>query len=159
MNKMTTGIVIGLIVGLLFAFIIIYISVPSLMFKETRVAGDFDSTVEKIENAVQEHGWKIPHVHDLQATMKNFGKDVRSVKVFELCNPEYAYEILSEDEERVVSNMMPCRLAVYEKQDGGVYISRMNSGRVAKPMSRVVRKTMTEAARDMEVIISEVVND
>lgn len=159
MNKMTTGIVIGLIAGLLFAFIIIYISVPLLMFKETRVEGDFNSTVEKIETAVQEKGWKIPHVHDLQATMKNFGKDVRSVKVFELCNPDYAYEILSEDEERVVSNMMPCRIAVYEKQDGGVYISRMNSGTMAKPMSKVVRKTMTVAARDVELIISDVLKE
>ncbi len=159
MNKMTTGIVIGLVTGLLLAFVIAYISLPSLMFRETRIEGDFNSTVEKIENTVAEHGWKIPHIHDLQATLKNFGKDVRSVKVLELCNPEYAYEILSKDEERVVSNLMPCRLAVYEKKDGNVYISRMNSGTVSKPMSRVVRQTMSEAARDMEAIISEVAKD
>jgi uncharacterized protein (DUF302 family) len=128
------------------------------MFKETKAEGDFSSNVAKVEKAVLDHGWKIPHVHDLQATLKNFGKDVRSVKVFELCNPDYAYEILSKDEERVISNMMPCRIAVYEKKDGAVYISRMNSGTVAKPMSKVVRKTMTVAARDVEEIIEEVIN-
>jgi uncharacterized protein (DUF302 family) len=156
MNNMTTGIVIGLVIGILLAFFIAFITAPTLMFKETKVDGDFDSTTEKVEKAVLEHGWKIPHVHDLQATLKNFGKDVRSVKVFELCNPEYAYEILRKDQERVISNMMPCRLAVYEKKDGAVYISRMNSGTVAKPMSKVVRKTMTIAARDVENIIDEV---
>ena len=158
MNKMTTGIIIGLVTGLLLAFLIVFFSAPSLMFRETKVEGDFAATVEKVEKVVLDHGWKIPHVHDLQATLKNFGKDVRSVKVFELCNPDYAYEILSKDEERVISNMMPCRLAVYEKKDGAVYISRMNSGTVAKPMSKVVRKTMTVAAKDMEDIIAEVVS-
>jgi uncharacterized protein (DUF302 family) len=158
MNKMATGIVIGLIIGLVVAFLITYLSAPALMFKETRVESDFGTTVENIEKAVTEHGWKIPHVHDLQATLRNFGKDVRSVKIYELCNPEYAYEILSKDQERVVASLMPCRLAVYEKKDGKVYISRMNSGTVAKPMSRVVRKTMSGAARDMEEMIAEVVN-
>jgi uncharacterized protein (DUF302 family) len=158
MNKMTTGIVIGLVIGLLLAFLITFLSAPKLMFRETRVEGDFNTTVAKVEKTVLEHGWKIPHVHDLQATMKNFGKDVRSVQVFELCNPDYAYEILKKDQERVVSNMMPCRLAVYEKKDGAVYISRMNSGTVAKPMSKVVRKTMTVAAKDVEDIIDEVIN-
>jgi uncharacterized protein (DUF302 family) len=158
MNKMATGIVIGLIIGVVLAFLITYLSAPALMFKETRVDSDFNTTAENIEQAVTEHGWKIPHVHDLQATLKNFGKDVRSVKIYELCNPEYAYEILSKDQERVVSSLMPCRLAVYEKKDGMVYISRMNSGTIAKPLSKVVRRTMSRAAGDMEEIIAEVAN-
>jgi uncharacterized protein (DUF302 family) len=156
MTKMGTGIVVGLVAGLVIAFVAIYLTAPKLMFRETKVNTDFETTVSNIETAVEEQGWKIPAVHDMQATMKKFGKDVRSVKVFELCNPDYAYEILSKDEERVVSNMMPCRLAVYEKKDGSVYISRMNSGTVAKPMSRVVRNTMTDAAADVEVMIAEV---
>lgn len=156
MTKMGTGIVVGLVAGLVIAFVAIYLTAPKLMFRETKVNTDFETTVSNIETAVADQGWKIPAVHDMQATMKKFGKDVRSVKVFELCNPDYAYEILSKDEERVVSNMMPCRLAVYEKKDGSVYISRMNSGTVAKPMSKVVRTTMTDAAADVEVMIADV---
>jgi uncharacterized protein (DUF302 family) len=98
-------------------------------------------------------------VHDLQATLKKFDKNVRSVKIFELCHPDLSYEILSQDRERVVSSLMPCRVAVYEKKDGAVYISRMNSGIVAKPMSKVIRKTMSKAAREVEVIIADVLND
>ncbi|MGW8314042.1 MAG: DUF302 domain-containing protein [Bacteroidales bacterium] len=153
---MGTGIVVGLVAGLVIAFIAMYIAAPNLMFRETKVNTDFETTATNMENAVAEHGWKIPYVHDMQATLKKFGKDVRSVKVFELCNPDYAYEILSKDEERVVSNMMPCRLAIYEKKDGSVYISRMNSGTVSKPMSKVVRTTMTQAAADVEVMIADV---
>jgi len=159
MTKMGTGIIIGLVAGIIVAFIAIYLTAPKIMFRETKVNTDFETTVSNVEKAVEDLGWKIPHVHDLQATMKNFGKDVRSVKVFEVCNPNYAYEILNKDEERIVSNMMPCRLAVYEKKDGSVYISRMNSGTMAKPMSKVIRTTMTDAARDVEVMIAEVAGE
>lgn len=154
--KMITGIVIGLVAGILAGLLIAFFASPSLMFREDRHPADFDTVVSRIEQAAENRDWKIPHVHDLQATMKKFGRDVRKVKVFELCKPDYSYEILSRSEERIVSNMMPCRIAVYEKEDGSVWISRMNSGLVAKPMNKVVRRTMSAAAADMEEIIGEV---
>lgn len=156
---MLTGIFIGIVAGIFIGLLIMYLAAPSLMFKETRYPGEFDSSVLKIEAAVLAKGWKVPHVHDLQATLKKFGKDVESVKVFEICHPDLSYEILSKNGERIVSNLMPCRIAVYEKQDGSVWISRMNSGLVAKPMSRVIRKTMSVAASDVEEIIADVLQD
>ena len=136
-----------------------YWATPSLLFKESRNQADFSSTVAKVEEVVVAKGWKVPHVHDLQAILKKFGKDVRSVKVFEICHPDHSYNILSRDDEKIVSNLMPCRIAVYEKLDESVWISRMNAGVVAKPMSKVIRKTMSAAARDVEEIIAEVLKE
>ncbi len=159
MKQMFTGILIGLAAGAVIALVVVFLAAPALFMKETSVSHDFETAVEKVMESAEAHNWKIPHVHDLQATLKNFGKDVRSVHVFELCHPEYSYEILSRNEERIVSNLMPCRIAVYEKQDGSVWLSRMNSGTVAKPMTRVVRKTMSAAAEDMEEIIADVIRE
>jgi len=159
MNSMLTGIIIGLLAGIIIGLLIVYFAASPLMFKENRNLKDFNTTVAKVEEAVVAKGWKIPHVHDLQATLKKFDKDVRSVKVFEICHPDHSYEILSRDQERIVSNLMPCRIAVYEKQDGTVWISRMNSGVIAKSMSKVIRKTMSAAARDVEEIIAEVLQE
>ncbi len=159
MKPMTIGIIIGLIAGILIGWLVMFLAAPSLMFKESSAIADFETTVAKIEEQAVEKGWKIPAVHDLQATMKKFGKDVRSVKVFEICHPDHSYKILSQNEERIVSSMMPCRIAVYEKEDGSVWISRMNSGVVAKPMTRVVRKTMSAAASDVEEIIADVLQE
>jgi uncharacterized protein (DUF302 family) len=156
MKPMITGIIIGLIAGIIVGLLVAFFASPSLMFREDRHQNDFDTTVNKLEEVVLAKDWKIPHVHDLQATMKKFGKDVRSVKVFEICHPDHSYEILSRNEEKIVSSMMPCRISVYEKEDGSVWISRMNSGFLAKPMSPVVRKTMSAAAADVEDIIAEV---
>jgi uncharacterized protein (DUF302 family) len=156
MKRMITGIIIGLIAGMVIGVLVTFFASPSLMFREDSYQKDFDTTVAQLEAAVIAKGWKIPHVHDLQATMKKFGKDVHSVKIFEICHPDHSYEILSRNEEKIVSSMMPCRISVYEKEDGSVWISRMNSGFMAKPMSPVVRKTMSAAAKDVEDIIAEV---
>jgi uncharacterized protein (DUF302 family) len=159
MKPMTLGIIVGFLAGILIGGLFLFLTGPKLLFKESRSTMSFDETVGKIEARADEVGWKVPAVHDLQATMKKFGKDVRSVKVFEICHPDHSYKILSRDEERIVSNMMPCRIAVYEKSDGSVWISRMNSGMVSKPMSKVIRTTMADAARDVEAIIADVLED
>ena len=153
---MLTGILIGLASGIIIGLLIAFFASPSLMFREDIYKKDFDTAVAKTEEAVLSKGWKIPAVHDLQATMKKFDKDVRSVKIFEICHPEHSYKILSQSDERIVSNMMPCRIAVYEKEDGSVWISRMNSGLLAKPMSPIIRTTMSDAAKDVEDVIAKV---
>jgi uncharacterized protein (DUF302 family) len=144
-----------MVFGLLIAFFI----APSLMFREDNNSKNFESTVANLEKSIEARGWKTPVIHDLQATMLKFGKEVRSVKVLEICHPDLSYQILSQNNEKIVSSMMPCRISVYEKEDGSVWISRMNSGFLAKPMSPIIRKTMSAAAADVEEIIAEVMQE
>jgi uncharacterized protein (DUF302 family) len=156
---MLTGILIGAVAGIAIGLLIAFYSAPSLMFRENNYHKDFETTVANLENVIQQKGWKLPMVHDLQATMQKFGKEVRSVKILEICHPDHSYEILSRSEEKIVSSMMPCRISVYEKKDGSVWISRMNSGFLSRPMSPVIRKTMSAAAADVEEIIAEVMKE
>jgi len=159
MKTMTIGIIIGIAAGLLLGWLITFLAMPKLMFKESESHLGFDATVASVQEQIDGKGWKTPVVHDLQATMQKFDHEVRSVKVMEICHPDHSYLILKESEERIVSSMMPCRISVYEKADGSVWISRMNSGVVAKPMSKIIRKTMTAAADDVELIIADVLGD
>ncbi len=157
MKKMITGLIIGIISGAAIALLIAFYSSPSMILKENKSKHDFQTTIAELEKSVEVHGWKIPHVNDLQATMHKFGKKVGQVKVYEICQPDHAYKILSQDNERIVSNLMPCRVAVYEKSDGSVYVSRMNAGLMAKPMGRIIRSTMSDAARETEMILDPVI--
>lgn len=151
-NSVLTGI-IGFIAGVLISLLVVFKLVPSMMLKEDISPYDFQTTVGKFEKAVLDQGWKIPAVHDLQATLHNFGKTVGPVKVFELCHPDHAEKILKKSEERIVSTMMPCRVAIYEKADGNVYLSRMNSGLVAKTMGGIINEVMQEAFAENEQMI------
>ena len=156
---MFTGIIIGTVGGLIIGVLIAFLISPSLMFREDNYSKDFEATVAKLEKEIESRGWKTPVIHDLQATMLKFGMEVRNVKVLEICHPDHSYEILSRSDEKIVSSMMPCRISVYEKEDGSVWISRMNSGFLAKPMSPVIRKSMSAASADVEKIIAEVMKE
>jgi uncharacterized protein (DUF302 family) len=159
MNKMVTGIIIGIASGAIIVFLIAFFSAPSVMFKESKSKHDFETTITMLEKSVEDANWKIPHVNDLQATMQKFGKDVRQVKVYEICQPDHAYKILSQDDERIVSSLMPCRVAVYEKSNGNTYVSWLNAGLMSKPMNRIIRSTMSDAARETEAILQPIIAD
>jgi uncharacterized protein (DUF302 family) len=153
MNKLILTGILSFLIGVIVSLVVIFKMAPGMMLKEDASSHDFQSTVSRFEAAVIEQGWKIPAVHDLQATMHNFGKTVGPVKVFELCHPDHAEKILKKSEERIVSTMMPCRVAIYEKADGQVYVSRMNSGLVARTMGGIINEVMQDAYAENEKMI------
>lgn len=126
------------------------------MFFESRSRYDFEETINQLSELVPENEWKIIQILDLQETMKKNGKEVLPVKVVEMCKPEYAYQLLSDDSQRIYSNMMPCRVSVYEKSDGNTYISRMNSAMFAEQIGGVMQEVMSKAFDDVESMIKEI---
>ena len=111
----------------------------------------------KLQEAVDQKGWKTPHVHNLQATMAKFDYDVRKVMVMEVCKPDIAQLILSKDDERIASTLMPCRISVYEKSDGSVYISRLNSVKMGGLFGGIIKQAMDVAGNESEQIIQSVI--
>ena len=126
------------------------------MFFENRSKYGFEETINQLTELVPKNEWKIIQILDLQETMRKNGKDVLPVKVVEMCKPDYAYQLLSEDSQRIYSNMMPCRVSVYEKSDGNTYISRMNSAMFAEQIGGVMQGVMSKAFDDVEKMIKKI---
>lgn len=150
---MLTGLIIGLAAGIIITALAIFFSAPSFMFKENKSKHDFETTIAELEKTVASKGWVIPAVNDLQASLKSHDIDVNKVKIYNLCKPALAKRILEQDDERIVSSLMPCRVAVYEKSDGSTYLSVLNARLMSKPMSKMIRSTMAEATRESDAII------
>jgi len=127
------------------------------MFFESRSRFSFAETLQKLSDLVPVSGWKEISVLDLQELMKKNGKEILPVKVVELCRPDYAYRLLSDDSQRIYSNMLPCRISVYEKGDGNCYISRMNTAMMAAQLGGVTEEVMTAAYHDAEEMIRQLV--
>ena len=147
----------GTVAGIVVTLVAIVIVLPKHMFVENESRYGFEETVQAIQQSAAENNWSMPHQYDLQATLQKHGFDVQPVKVFSLCNPEHAYEILGSREERLVSALMPCRVAVYEK-DGKTYISMLNSGLFSKFMGKKVSDVMTAAANENKQILKPVIH-
>jgi uncharacterized protein (DUF302 family) len=118
----------------------------------------FSATVDSLSKTILAGGWKILTTHNLQEALKKNGKEVLPVKVMEICNPGLAYQILSKDDLRDASPMLPCRITVYEKADGNTYISRMNAPMLAGMLDADAAKTVNQAFGEVEEFLKTVIN-
>lgn len=148
--------IIGVVVGVVVTLLVLMVIVPSKMFvvKESKLG--FYETVEAIEMSASELNWGMPHKYDLQATLKGKGFEVKPVQVISLCKPNHANQVLSQDSERHISAILPCRMAVYEK-GGKTYISYMNTGFLSNVMSKKVKPVMGQVGAELELVIRQIV--
>lgn len=126
------------------------------MFIKSESIHNLNSTVEIIEKSLLESNWKIMHTHNLHQSLKNHGFDVLPVVVMEVCRPDYSVKMLYLDEERLFSSLMPCRISVYETSDGKTWISRMNSGEIAREAGGITEEVMTIAFNEIEKIVAPI---
>lgn len=123
------------------------------MFLVSKSKYSFNETFEKISKSITDNSWKVITSHNLQEIMKKNGKDVHPVQVIETCNPNHAYKVLSKDDERLISNMLPCRISIYENSDGSVYVSRINPEAMQGQVSEYASEVVGAALGDIEKII------
>lgn len=116
----------------------------------------FAKTVDLLIAEAERRDWKIPAVHDLQQSLAKSGKTVLPVKVIEICKPEYSGKMLELNDERIISVMMPCRISVYEKNDGLAYISLINAGDLAAGLPSNISRVMKEASDETFEIVRSV---
>ena len=107
---------------------------------------NFEKTVDMIVSEAEKREWSVPAVHDLKQSLAKSGKTVKPVKVIEICKPKYSGQMLELSNERIVSVMMPCRISVYEKEDGKTYIALLNGGMLASGMPENIATVMKAAS-------------
>lgn len=123
---------------------------------EHRSKFNFGKTVDLLVAEAERRDWKVPAVHDLQQSLAKSGKTVKPVKVIEICKPQYSGQMLELNDERIISVMMPCRISVYEKEDGLTYIGLINAGELASGLPVKIAGVMKEASDETFEIVKTV---
>jgi uncharacterized protein (DUF302 family) len=118
---------------------------------------DVATTVEKLLEAAGRKEWQNPAVHNLQQSLSKSGKEVRPVQVIEICKPEYSGLMLEKSDERIVSIMMPCRISVYEKEDGNTYVALINTSAMSAGMPATIAGPMQAASDETFEIVKSVI--
>ena len=119
---------------------------------------DFVKTVELLVAGAEKREWKVPFIHDLQLSLAKSGKTVKPVKVIEICKPQYSGKMLELNHERIISVMMPCRISVYEKEDGLTYVSLINTEELASGLPANIAGVMKEASDETLEIVKSVLH-
>lgn len=143
--------ILGLVVGAGGLGAVAYSAAPKMMLKELESPYGVEESVAKIKegaeklNEAQGTKWVSPGVKLLHKSIKKHGGgDVLPVMLVDLCEPFHASAILTKDDARIVSVMMPCTISVYEKSDGKTYIAHMNAGLLGGMFGGVVAEVMGE---------------
>ena len=148
----------GMVLGAVLMAVFGLLSAPDAMITESESNFSHEETVAIITAAAEENGWKVPATHEIHNSVAQGGWDVENVTVIELCNVDLAGDILTGDENRIVSSMMPCRVAVYDTSDGRVIVSRMNTGLMSTVFGGKVQEVMAMATDQTEIIVGSVIN-
>jgi len=117
----------------------------------------FEKTIQILTENAEKKEWKVPFVHDLQQSLAKSGKSVKPVRVIEICKPQYSGKMLELNDERIMSVMMPCRISVYEKDDGKTYVSLINVEAMSSNLPSSIAAVMKEASDDTFEIVKSVV--
>ncbi len=116
----------------------------------------FKETLAKLEANAKALGWKAPKKWKInfQLNLKHVtGRDIGKTRVLGLCAPEAAADILEHDELKMLTAMMPCNIAVYEKSDGKTYISMLNMEALGDLYGDVVKKAAAELAPQLKQML------
>ncbi|HHE37176.1 MAG TPA: DUF302 domain-containing protein [Candidatus Cloacimonetes bacterium] len=159
MKKLTIGLVIGIIVGLVGMGILVWKMMPQKMLNVVKSQYNFEETVALLQEASYSNGWEVLHVYDIGDCLFNEGYDDQMLKVnvISICQSEYSYNILQDDENKKIAAIMPCRIGIYEDLEGDVYITRMNIGLLSKMFGGTIEEIMSYVAKDDEKIIEDII--
>ncbi|MBU0640925.1 MAG: DUF302 domain-containing protein, partial [Planctomycetes bacterium] len=74
-----------------------------------------EQAVADLQEAVKRHNFGVLHIHNLQETLMKKGVDFpNECQILEICNPQKAKEVLTDD---MSMNMaLPCRVSVYSEE-------------------------------------------
>jgi len=152
-----TGFITGLILGTGTVVLLVYLLLRffffRILFLENESPFPFIDTCDALRVEAEKNNWRVPMVHDLQETMLKWGKQIGQIRIYEFCKPESAYEILSLDAEKLISSLMPYRIAVFERKNGKTYVSLMNLKPITFFAGGKVRRIMKRTADEIDIII------
>jgi len=129
--------------------------VPPMLLEYPSPLG-FEETLVKLETNAKALGWKVPKKWkvDFQKNLKRVtGKDIGKNRVLKMCAPDAAVPLLMQDKYKMLTALMPCTIAVYEKSDGKTYIALMNLKVMGQMYGPDVAKMADELAPQMEQML------
>ena len=128
------------------------------IFIEQKSPYNVDSTVEKLIEYAKEKKWKSFTVDNFHQNSEKTNNISKPVKILEICKQEYSGYIHKKNIEKPsLLMMMPCRISVYEKEDGRTYVSLLNMSAMVTGLPQYENDIISKASLETIEIVKSVV--
>jgi uncharacterized protein (DUF302 family) len=140
------------IAGIALTGIVAWNMMGGLMFNERVSPFGLEETVARIQENIENSGtgWTLSGLRNPAAAVKADGGNALPVMMIEACSTRYSGPILNEDSVKFLSILMPCKISVYKKNDGKIYIGNMNAGLMGQMFGPLVGGIMSKVAEDQQ---------
>ncbi|AZQ65354.1 DUF302 domain-containing protein [Flammeovirga pectinis] len=114
-----------------------------------------DVTINQIKENALHLGWSVTAIRDMKQKLQNkVNRDIGGeVKIIELCKPEYAAEILSIDDNKYLSVLMPCSISVIENKDKAVFITYLNIPKFSEGLTDETQDILRKIYTDQQELL------
>lgn len=143
---------IAFFLGAVLALGIAWNSIGGLMFSEQVSPFTVEETTARIQQNIQAagNGWSISGLRNPAKPVEAEGGNVLPVLLIEACSTKYSGPILKDDKVRFLSLLMPCKISIYKKNDGKVYIGYLNAGLIGQLFGTMVGDIMANVVTDQQ---------
>lgn len=143
---------IGFLIGIGLTAAVLWNSAGGLMFSEQESPFGVEETAARIQQNIQAagNGWTISGLRNPAKPVEADGSNVLPVLLIEACSTHYSGPILKDDRIRFLSLLMPCKISVYKKSNGKVYIGILNAGLIGRLFGSQVGEIMDKVVADQK---------
>jgi uncharacterized protein (DUF302 family) len=127
------------------------------MMVDKRSRLGFDATVTALQNAAKKRGWEIGPVMNMQEAMQKAGhKDAKPFKMLVMCNKDLAEDLITAQVAQRAMPFAPCRLSVFEGNDGKVYIVKPNTELMAQMAAPAFAPLLKKFAEEENAVLANI---
>ncbi len=146
---------LGVVTGVVVAAVGMAVALPKLMLREHASPLGVEETAAAIKERAEKAGWVVSSISPLdQSVRKHGGAELPPIRLVNLCQAQHASRILADQDQRLVSVLMPCTIAVYSDDAGHTRMSTMNAGLLGRFFGGAVAEVMAgPVARDQAAFV------
>jgi uncharacterized protein (DUF302 family) len=123
--------------------------------KQSRLG--FNETVTALQDAAKKRGWEVGPVMDMQEAMIKAGhKDAKPFKMLMMCNKSLAEDLIKTQIAQKAMPFAPCRLSVFEGDDGKVYIVKPNTEKMAQMAAPAFAPLLKKFAEEENAMLANI---
>lgn len=133
----------GVLVGAALAAGGMTLAAPGWMLKVKTSPHGVEQTAAIIQARAEAAGWVVSGITPLDESVRKHGGEILPpIRLVNLCQAGHASKVLADEDDRMVSVLMPCTIAVYEDDAGATRIATMNAGLMGRLFGGAIAEVM-----------------